>query len=82
MNPPGLTHKPECRRHRQDLGKFRACTQARAHEERVKQDKAYGRSLGVRGTPALFIDGGANRVGQLPGPEGPDRGPHRHHEER
>ena len=40
-----------------DLSEFQACTQSRVHEERVKQDKVYGRSLGVQGTPALFIDG-------------------------
>ena len=40
-----------------DLGRFRSCVSARTHEDRVKQDKAYGRSLGVRGTPSLFIDG-------------------------
>ena len=40
-----------------DLNRFRSCVAARTHEERVKQDKAYGRSLGVRGTPSLFIDG-------------------------
>ncbi len=27
------------------------------HEDRVKQDKAYGRSLGVQRTPSLFING-------------------------
>ena len=40
-----------------DLGKYRSCVSARVHEDRGKQDKAYGRSLGVRGTPSLFIDG-------------------------
>ena len=40
-----------------DLNRFRTCVSARTHEDRVKQDKAYGRSLGVRGTPSLFIDG-------------------------
>ena len=59
------------------MGKFRACTQNRAHEERVKQDKAYGRSLGVQGIPALFIDGEPiewDRPGEtVTLPEGPGR---------
>ena len=40
-----------------DLGKYRSCVSARVHEDRVKQDKAYGRSLGVEGTPSLLLDG-------------------------
>ena len=30
-----------------DLNSFRSCVSARTHEDRVKQDKAHGRSLGV-----------------------------------
>ena len=40
-----------------DLGKYRSCVSARVHEDRVKQAKAYGRSLGVEGTPPLLLDG-------------------------
>ena len=39
-----------------DTDEFRACTQNRIHEDRVKQDRDYGRSLGVQGTPSLYID--------------------------
>ena len=39
------------------LPEFAACFSNRTHQERVKHDKAYGRSLGVEGTPSLFIDG-------------------------
>ena len=39
-----------------DLNTFRACVQDRTHKDRVKQDRDYGRSLGVQGTPSLFID--------------------------
>ena len=40
-----------------DLNRFRRCVSARTYKDRVKQDKAYGRSLGVQGTPSLFING-------------------------
>ncbi len=40
-----------------DRARFQECTQAGAHRERVREDKEYGRSLGVRGTPTLFLDG-------------------------
>ena len=40
-----------------NLSDFAACFSNRTHEDRVKHDKAYGRSLGVQGTPSLFIDG-------------------------
>ena len=39
-----------------DLNTFRACVLSRTHEDRVNQDRNYGRSLGVQGTPSLFID--------------------------
>ena len=40
-----------------DLTEFDACTRDRVHRERVAADKEYGRKLGVRGTPAFYIDG-------------------------
>ena len=40
-----------------DLNRYRSCVAARTHEDRVKQDKAYGRSPGVQRTPSLFING-------------------------
>ena len=40
-----------------DLNRYRSCVSAMVHEDRVKQDKAYGRSLGVQRTPSLFING-------------------------
>ena len=39
-----------------DLAEFDACTRDRVHGERVEADKEYGRKLGVRGTPAFYID--------------------------
>ena len=39
-----------------DLAEFDACTRERVHRERVAADKEYGRKLGVRGTPAFYID--------------------------
>ena len=40
-----------------DMAGYEACTRNRTHRERVEADKEYGRSLGVQGTPSLFIDG-------------------------
>lgn len=40
-----------------DLAEFDACTRERVHREKVEADKEYGRRLGVRGTPAFYIDG-------------------------
>ena len=40
-----------------DLAEFDACTRERVHRERVEADKEYGRRLGVRGTPAFYING-------------------------
>ena len=39
-----------------DLAEFDACTRDRVHRETVEADKEYGRRLGVRGTPAFYID--------------------------
>ena len=40
-----------------DLAEYEACTRNRTHREKVEADREYGRSLGVQGTPALFING-------------------------
>ena len=57
-----------------DMSEYEACTRNRTHRERVEADKEYGRSLGVQGTPALFINGEQldwysyrNLVDQIPG---------------
>lgn len=39
-----------------ELAEFDACTRDRVHRARVEADKEYGRKLGVRGTPAFYID--------------------------
>ena len=39
-----------------ELGEYDACTADRVHRDRVEADKEYGRKLGVRGTPAFYID--------------------------
>ena len=38
-----------------NLTTFSQCVANRTHQNTVEQDKAYGRSLGVRGTPSLFL---------------------------
>ena len=40
-----------------DMAKYETCTSNRTHWEKVEADKEYGRSLGVQGTPSLFING-------------------------
>ena len=40
-----------------DMAEYETCTRNRTHREKVEADKEYGRSLGVQGTPSLFING-------------------------
>ena len=40
-----------------DTTAFQACTQDQTHQGRVQHDITLARSLGVRGTPSLFLDG-------------------------
>lgn len=40
-----------------DTGRFRTCLEERRHLDRIMASKRYGESLGVRGTPALFVNG-------------------------
>jgi protein-disulfide isomerase len=40
-----------------DMAGYEACTRSRTHREKVESDKEYGRRLGVRGTPSLYING-------------------------
>lgn len=40
-----------------DLGKFKTCMQSQDSKNKVQQDIAKGQSVGVRGTPAVFLNG-------------------------
>ena len=44
-----------------EMERFQQCAQERTHRNRVRADREYGRELGVRGTPSLFLDGQALR---------------------
>ena len=39
-----------------DTSAFQACTQDQSHQARIQDDISLARSLGVRGTPSLFLD--------------------------
>ena len=40
-----------------NMDQFQGCVERREHKMRVEQDKEYGQSLGVLGTPSLFLNG-------------------------
>jgi len=50
-----------------DAGRLRGCIETKASEPEVDRSSAEGRSLGVRGTPTLFING--RKIGGLAWPD-------------
>lgn len=40
-----------------DTGKFEQCLSSNKYEKKVKDDSAYGATLGVSGTPSFFVNG-------------------------
>lgn len=49
-----------------DMGKFNTCFNANAHKAEIDKDFALGQSMGVTGTPSIFVDGKEVRPGYIP----------------